>query len=449
MIMDFITCICLNYIFTEWISRYYLSFFFQAKLTSFRDLECSASVFLLGLSFVALFNLRLSVMGGLAAPQFAKADNPTAHHPSLWVRTLTFLFLPVFNLSLLLYPHPLSYDWSMDSVSRIEKLSDPRNLLILVFYASLCRRIYHSALKVNASLNPDVDVQFKASPLKISCKICRFSIANHKCSNNNSIVIPCELEDGGGRGGSTQNYGQSSVTHHHNHNGHTNLITSSKITSSKTWGMMSTQKNGGCGPFNNGKYYTNNAFITPQRHTNAHTTPNGTATGTTASTTKNWPGPVWHCSSSSLEHGALLLQLGFMVLPFLPASNIFLYVGFVVAERVLYFPSVGFCLLVGHGFSQLYSRSERLRRGGPLIKALLVAASISTVVMMSLGTIRRNEDWKDEGRLYRAGIAVNPPKSWGNLGNVLNSQGRVTEAEEAYRQALRFRPNMAEVHYNL
>lgn len=80
---------------------------------------------------------------------------------------------------------------------------------------------------------------------------------------------------------------------------------------------------------------------------------------------------------------------------------------------------------------------------------MLVSAFIASVVMMSLGTIRRNEDWKDEGRLYRAGIAVNPPKSWGNLGNVLNSQGRVIEAEEAYRQALRFRPNMAEVHYNL
>lgn len=39
--------------------------------------------------------------------------------------------------------------------------------------------------------------------------------------------------------------------------------------------------------------------------------------------------------------------------------------------------------------------------------------------------------------------------AYGNLGSILNSQGRVDEAESAYRMALQFRPNMADVHYNL
>jgi Flp pilus assembly protein TadD len=39
--------------------------------------------------------------------------------------------------------------------------------------------------------------------------------------------------------------------------------------------------------------------------------------------------------------------------------------------------------------------------------------------------------------------------AYGNLGSVLSEQGRVTEAEEAFVQALRYRPNMADVHYNL
>ncbi|KAJ8974815.1 hypothetical protein NQ317_010392 [Molorchus minor] len=38
---------------------------------------------------------------------------------------------------------------------------------------------------------------------------------------------------------------------------------------------------------------------------------------------------------------------------------------------------------------------------------------------------------------------------YGNLGSVLSSQGRVEEAEWAFRRALHFRPNMADVHYNL
>ena len=42
-----------------------------------------------------------------------------------------------------------------------------------------------------------------------------------------------------------------------------------------------------------------------------------------------------------------------MVIPFIPASNIFFPVGFVVAERILYLPSMGFSLLVALGFEVL------------------------------------------------------------------------------------------------
>jgi hypothetical protein len=45
--------------------------------------------------------------------------------------------------------------------------------------------------------------------------------------------------------------------------------------------------------------------------------------------------------------------LAAMVIPFLPATNIFFRVGFVIAERVLYLPSVGFCLLIIVGLRQL------------------------------------------------------------------------------------------------
>ena len=45
----------------------------------------------------------------------------------------------------------------------------------------------------------------------------------------------------------------------------------------------------------------------------------------------------------------VLMSLSLMILPFLPASNLFFPVGFVLAERVLYIPSMGFCLLVALG----------------------------------------------------------------------------------------------------
>ena len=41
---------------------------------------------------------------------------------------------------------------------------------------------------------------------------------------------------------------------------------------------------------------------------------------------------------SACHRRVLLLGLCFLVVPFLPASNVFLRVGFVVAERILYIP---------------------------------------------------------------------------------------------------------------
>ena len=52
-----------------------------------------------------------------------------------------------------------------------------------------------------------------------------------------------------------------------------------------------------------------------------------------------------------------------MIFPFLPASNLFFPVGFVVAERVLYIPSMGFCMLVAYGAWQIVCncRSRHLK----------------------------------------------------------------------------------------
>jgi hypothetical protein len=52
-------------------------------------------------------------------------------------------------------------------------------------------------------------------------------------------------------------------------------------------------------------------------------------------------------ASRIILSATLLFAIGVSVITFLPASNLFFTVGFVVAERVLYLPSLGFCLIVG------------------------------------------------------------------------------------------------------
>lgn len=96
-----------------------------------------------------------------------------------------------------------------------------------------------------------------------------------------------------------------------------------------------------------------------------------------------------------------LVCLALIVVPFLPATNLFVYVGFVIAERVLYLPSVGYCFLVSYGCQLISYRTNP--------KMIRVSFAVLLCVL-SARTLVRNRDWYDEEALYRSGIPVNPPK---------------------------------------
>lgn len=65
---------------------------------------------------------------------------------------------------------------------------------------------------------------------------------------------------------------------------------------------------------------------------------------------------------SGSQRRFLVVASAAAVLPFLPASNLLFPVGFVIAERVLYLPSIGWCLLVGKGADVLLQRCQRVSR---------------------------------------------------------------------------------------
>ena len=135
----------------------------------------------------------------------------------------------------------------------------------------------------------------------------------------------------------------------------------------------------------------------------------------------------------------MALSLSLVILPLLPATNLFFYVGFVLAERVLYLPSLGYCLLLAYSLEKVAKLRRRLTRAG----------TITILLFFVLKTLHRNQDWRDEESLFSSGIHVNPAKSWSNYGNVLDSKGNHVGAELALKEALRHRPNMADTHYNL
>ncbi|KAL1459084.1 hypothetical protein WDU94_011093, partial [Cyamophila willieti] len=148
--------------------------------------------------------------------------------------------------------------------------------------------------------------------------------------------------------------------------------------------------------------------------------------------------------SSSRTHSiTLIMGLGFLILPFLPASNLFFPVGFVIAERVLYIPSMGFCMLVGYGFSLLYEKRE-LKRFITLGMAVLLFSH-------GLKTWHRNWDWQDEYSIFMAGLKVNSrnAKLFNNVGHALESQGKYWEALEYFQKAVTVQGDDIGAHINV
>lgn len=269
------------------------------------------------LILLSTLSVVLAVRLQTRTPHFSTADNPTARESDFMTRFLTFSYLPVFNLWLLLFPHTLSFDWGMDAVPRITSLSDSRNLLTCLFYFTLVHVLRHtvSCIRIMRRITKK---SFKEMYSKNSCSLCQtncFDMHSTSCRTNNN---------------------------------------------------------------NNTTYFQSTSCVCLYL-------------------------PVRTDKSSPRASGSILFSVALLTLPFLPAANVLYYVGFVVAERVLYMPSAGLCLLLGLGSAALWNAYRKYR-------SLFLVVFVSVLVAFSVKTMLRNRDWHDEESLYRSALSVNPPK---------------------------------------
>ncbi|XP_029009902.1 protein O-mannosyl-transferase TMTC3 [Betta splendens] len=139
----------------------------------------------------------------------------------------------------------------------------------------------------------------------------------------------------------------------------------------------------------------------------------------------------------------IIMGLSLIVLPFIPASNLFFPVGFVVAERVLYVPSMGFCVLVAHGF-KIISHKVHLKK----ILWLMIAVLLTT---HAVKTFNRNWDWESEYTLFTSALKVNKnnAKLWNNVGHALENQHNYLRALQYFLQATRVQPDDIGAHMNV
>ena len=155
---------------------------------------------------------------------------------------------------------------------------------------------------------------------------------------------------------------------------------------------------------------------------------------------------VYGLTQHQKSNRIVLFGVALMVIPFLPASNLFLSVGFVVAERVLYLPSMGHCLLTGYGTWILLTKTSKLFPAHLFVKLMIGYI----LVACSIKTASRNRDWYSATTLNRAGVRFNPKNGvlLSNLGIEHAMQEDYSQAELLYQASMRQSPSYSGGYYN-
>ena len=127
----------------------------------------------------------------------------------------------------------------------------------------------------------------------------------------------------------------------------------------------------------------------------------------------------------------------------LPVSNLFFAIGVAKAERILYLPSIGLCLLVGWASLRLSRMTQQ---------AWVPATALAIIVVVfGLRTLRRNLDWKNNLTLALVTLETSPRSPLMNsiAGTEYASRGELERATQYGEAVVREAPSVAQGHLQL
>ncbi len=92
-------------------------------------------------------------------------------------------------------------------------------------------------------------------------------------------------------------------------------------------------------------------------------------------------------------------------------SNVFIYIGTNMAERLMFLPSLGFCILIAYLISKLLKADKILPANLAEVfskKALVWVVLAPILLLFSFKTIDRNKDWKNVSTLFNEDVKTVP-----------------------------------------
>jgi len=134
--------------------------------------------------------------------------------------------------------------------------------------------------------------------------------------------------------------------------------------------------------------------------------------------------------------------LSFFIISLSPTLTPF-GISWIVAERYVYLGVIGIFVVVAYFFEKL-TRIEKFKPWTITIFSLIVIA-------LSIRTIIRNTDWRNQDTLWIATAKVSPSshQNHNNLGDMYARHGNLEKAIEEFKKAIKLKPNYADAYHNL
>lgn len=137
----------------------------------------------------------------------------------------------------------------------------------------------------------------------------------------------------------------------------------------------------------------------------------------------------------------------FFLITQLPVLNIYPLAN-PMAERYLYLPMAGFCIVAGWNASRLFiPLSHRYKTALYFISGLLIVI----LALFSFSVMKMNEVWRDSYTLWSHTLQKKPwdSRAHNNLGVFYDNSGKLETAQHEFIRAIQLDPSYAAAHYNL